>query len=135
MSAPGSSGALWGGRVLSALPALALVASASMKLSHAPEFLAMWTGKLGYPEALATPIGVLELLVAILYVVPRTSVFGAILVTAYLGGAVSAHVRVGDGFVPPIVLGVMAWLGLWLRDPRLQALTPIDRPAPKDGAR
>ena len=86
---------LWTGRVLSAIPALMLLFSASMKLARPPAFLENWVGKFGYPEGLATTIGVLEILCAVIYLVPKTRVLGAILLTGYLGGAVAAHVRIG----------------------------------------
>ncbi|MBS2020247.1 MAG: DoxX family protein [Deltaproteobacteria bacterium] len=116
---------LWAGRVMTALPALMLSFSAFMKLSHAPGFVAMWTEKLGYPERVLSAVGIVELLCVALYVVPRTSVLGAVLVSAYLGGAVTSHVRMGDPFFVPILLGVLAWGGLWLRDERVRALLPF----------
>lgn len=116
---------LWVGRVLSALPALMLLSSVAMKLSHAPSFVAAWTDHLGFRESALTGVGILELVCTILYVVPRTATMGAILLTAYLGGAVATHVRVGDPFVIPIVLGVMVWLGLWLRDESLRRIAPL----------
>ncbi len=125
MSAPVSKGALWGGRVATALPALALVMSAGMKLSRAKPLVEQFTGHFGFPEASLTVIGLVELACVVVYLVPRTAILGAILMTGYLGGAVVTHVRVGEGFVPPIVLGVLAWLGLYLRDERLRALVPL----------
>lgn len=116
---------LWTGRVLSGLPVLMMLFSASMKLSHAPQFVEMWTGKLGWPESSLTGIGLLELACVALYAVPRTSVLGAGLLSAYLGGAVATHVRVGDPFVAPVVLGLLVWAGLYLRDERLRALVPL----------
>jgi len=117
---------LWTGRVLSALPILAMLMSASMKLSHAPQFVAMWTGKLGFPESALTGVGLLELTCVLLYAVPRTAVLGAVLLTGYLGGAITAHVRIGDpGLVTPLVLGALAWAGLFLRDGRVRALMPL----------
>jgi hypothetical protein len=116
---------LWTGRVLSALPVLTMLFSASLKLSHAPQFLALWTGKFGYAETQIVPIALLEIVCAVVYAIPRTAVFGAILITGYLGGAVATHVRVGDHFVIPVVLGVLAWLGVYLRDDRLRALVPL----------
>jgi hypothetical protein len=113
---------LWTGRVISALPVLMLLMSAGMKLSHSPSFVEKWT-KFGYPEQLLSTIGVLELLCAALYAIPRTTFLGAILVTAYLGGAVNTHVRVGDPFVIPIVLGVLVWLGLYFRNAHVRALS------------
>ena len=119
-----SKGMLWGGRVLSALPSLGLLMSAGMKLSHAPQIVEGFT-KFGFSEASLTPIGILELACVITYLVPRTAIFGAILVTAYLGGATVTHVRVGEPFIAPVVLGIFAWLGLYLRDERLRALVPF----------
>src|ERR1700689_5519764 len=100
---------IWTGRILSALPVLAMLLSASMKLMHQPKFLEMWVGHFGYPEGAAMGIGIVELACAILYAVPRTRVLGAILVTGYLGGAIATHVRVRDVFVLPLVLGIIVW--------------------------
>jgi hypothetical protein len=117
---------LWTGRVLSLLPALLILFSAGMKLAHAPQFIAQWTGKFGYTEGSATTIGVIEVACVVLYLVPRTSVLGAVLLTGYLGGAVATHVRIGDpSFVTPLLLGVLAWAGLYLREGRLRALLPL----------
>ena len=119
---------LWTGRVLSALPVVALLLSASMKLSHAPQFVEMWTGKLGFSEGSLTGVGLLELACVLLYAIPRTSVLGAVLVTGYLGGAIATHVRIGDpGLTTPLILGVLAWAGLFLRDERVRALMPLRR--------
>ena len=70
-----------------------------------------------------------ELLSTLLYVIPQTSVLGAVILTGYLGGAVATHVRVGDVFVAPLGLGVLVWAGLFLRDARIRALLPLRRPA------
>jgi hypothetical protein len=115
---------LWTGRVLSALPILMLLFSASLKISHAPLFLEKWS-QFGYPESAATPIGIVEIACALIYAFPKTRVLGAIVVTGYLGGAIATHVRVGDVFVAPLVLGIFAWAGLFLRDERLTALLPV----------
>lgn len=120
---------IWGGRVLTALPILALTMSAAMKLSQAPGFLEKWTGEMGFPASTLVPIGVLELLVMIAYAVPRTRVLGAILVTGYLGGATVTHLRVGQPFVIPVVLGMIAWAGLYLTDARISALLPLRSPS------
>lgn len=116
---------LWTGRVLSGIPVLMLLFSAFMKLSHAPQFVEMWTGKLGWSEGSLTTIGLLELACVAVYAVPRTALLGAGLLSAYLGGAVATHVRVGDPFVAPVVLGLLVWAGLYLRDERVRALVPL----------
>jgi hypothetical protein len=121
---------LWTGRVLSALPVVALLLSASMKLSHAPQFVEMWTGKLGFSEGSLTGVGLLEIACVLLYAIPRTSVLGAVMLTGYLGGAIATHVRIGDpGLTTPLMLGVLAWAGLFLRDERVRALMPLRREA------
>ena len=116
---------LWTGRALSTLPILMLLFSASMKLSHQPQFVEMFTKKFGFPEAALTPIGLLEILCVLLYAVPRTAALGALLLTGYLGGAIVTHLRIGEAFAPELVLGVLVWLGLYLREPRLRALLPV----------
>jgi hypothetical protein len=74
---------------------------------------------------LLLPIGIVELLCVIVYAVPRTSILGAVLLTGYLGGAIATHVRVGDMFIPPLVLGVLVWGGLYFRSARIRSLLPI----------
>lgn len=117
---------LWAGRVLSALPVLVLLMSAGMKLSQSEEVVTQFA-KFGYPVNTLVAIGVVEIVCTLLYVIPQTSVLGAILLTGYLGGAVSTHVRVPDPFIAPIVIGIVLWLGLYLRDARLRALLPLRR--------
>ncbi len=117
---------LWVGRVVGTIPVLLLLFSAGMKLAK-PTPVVEGFEKLGYPEHLALYIGVLELACTIVYSIPRTNVLGAILLTGYLGGATATHVRVGDPFWGPVVIGVLVWAGLFLRDPRLRTLLPIRR--------
>ena len=120
---------IWIGRIMSFLPGLFLVADAGMKLAK-PAFVVEATVKLGYPESVIVGLGVLLLVCALLYLVPRTSVLGAILLTGYLGGAVATHVRVGDSLFSillPVVLGALLWGGLLLRDPRVAALIAPNR--------
>jgi len=117
---------IWLGWVVSVLPVLGLVMSAVFKFLK-PADLVKEFGRLGWPENLAFGLGIVEIVCTILYVIPQTSVLGAILLTGYLGGATATHVRIGDGFVPPIVMGVLIWLGLFLRDARLRALIPLRR--------
>jgi hypothetical protein len=121
---------LWTGRVLSGLPVLMLLLSASMKLAHPPSAVEMFVGKLGYSASMLPALAVLELFCTVVYVVPRTAVLGAVLLTGYLGGAVATHVRVGEAFVIPLLLGVMVWAGLYLRDERIRALLPLRKAAP-----
>ncbi|HEX9163149.1 MAG TPA: DoxX family protein [Thermoanaerobaculia bacterium] len=83
------------------------------------------TVDVGYPASVVMPIGIVELAIAILYVIPQTNILGAILLTAYFGGATATHVRVSQPFYLPIVFGVVTWLGLWLRDGELRRLTPF----------
>jgi hypothetical protein len=125
---------LWIGRILSALPILLMLLSASMKLMRQPLVLDQMAGKFGYPESTAVPIGLVELACVVVYLIPRTAVLGAALMTAYLGGAIATHVRVGDAFVPPLVLGVCAWAGIYLREERLRQLLPLRKPVRGQGS-
>ena len=118
---------LWAGRIMSALPVLMLLFSASMKLAK-PPMVVEGLVKSGIPEHLALPIGLLELACTILYIIPQTAVLGAILLTGYLGGAIMTHLRVGEAWIGPAVFGVFIWGGLFLRDPRLRALIPLRKP-------
>jgi hypothetical protein len=122
---PASKKVLWAGRILSALPVLMLLFSGIMKLIK-PAAVVQEFARLGYAESLVVGIAILELGCTIVYVIPRSSVLGAILLTGYLGGATATHVRIGDpSFFVPTVLGVLIWGGLFLRDDRLRALIPL----------
>jgi len=123
-TAPVSKKMLWAGRIVSAPPVLMLLFSAVMKFTNAPA-LAEGFAHLGYDTRLALGLGILELTCTLIYVVPRTSVLGAILLTGYLGGATATHLRVGDPFYLPVILGVFVWGGLFLREGRLRALIPL----------
>jgi hypothetical protein len=124
-SAPISKGALWTGRILSAIPVLLLLTSATAKLLKPPNVIEGFA-KFGYSETVITKLAIIELACTAIYLIPRTSVFGAILLTAYLGGATATHARVGDpAFVGPVITGVLLWLGLYLREQRLRALVPL----------
>jgi len=127
-TAPVSRKRLWAGRILSALPTLFLLFDGVAKLVK-PAPVVEGTLKLGYPETVIVPLGIVLLTCTILYVIPRTSGLGAILLTGYLGGAVATHVRVGDPLFThllfPVYLGVLIWGGLYLRDNRLRALIPL----------
>jgi len=119
---------LWAGRVVSALPALGLLFSAITKLMKPPAVLQGFT-HFGYPQSLIVVVALLELGSTIVYLIRRLSVLGAILMTGYLGGATATNVRVGDpSFIVTVTLGVLVWLGLYLRDERLRVLIPLRTP-------
>ena len=118
-----SKALLWVGRILSTLPVLGLIMSGVMKLMNGPDIVKEFI-RLGYHPQVAGKLGIVELVCTVLYLIPQTAVLGAILLTGYLGGAVATHVRIGEGFAPPIVMGVMLWGGLVLRDPRLRSVLP-----------
>jgi DoxX-like family len=115
---------LWAGRIFSGLAVLFLLVDGTMKLWK-PAVVIEATRQLGYPEAAIAGIGLILLTCTLLYVVPRTSILGAILLTGYLGGAVASQVRVGNGWFNvlfPVILGILIWGGLWLRDSRARTL-------------
>lgn len=112
---------LWAGRVVSAVPVFMLLLSGGMKLARLASILEAFA-HFGYPVSLAVAIGALEIACTLVYVIPRTAFLGAILMTAYLGGATATNVRVGDSVVIPVALGVLVWAGLFLRDGRLREL-------------
>jgi len=115
---------LWVSYVMSTLPVLMLLFSGMMKLVRPPSAVEGFAHR-GYAESVALGLGVVELLSTLLYVIPRTSVFGAILLTGYLGGATATHLRIGEPFHMAVLLGVLLWGGLYLRDERLRLLIPL----------
>ena len=122
-----SKKAVWTGRVISILVSLLFLVSAFFKFKGGPE-LAEGMAHLGIPDSMVLPLGVLELTVVVVYLIPQTAVLGAILLTGYVGGALCTHWRVGDPFIVHVVLGLMTWLGLYLREPRLRPLLPFRTP-------
>ncbi len=113
---------LWTGRIITALPALFLLFDGAMKLVK-PPVVVQGTVQLG-------PLGIVLLACTVLYLIPRTAVLGAILLTGYLGGAVATHVRVGAGWFEilfPVIFATVIWGGMVLRDARLRALIPLRR--------
>lgn len=119
----------WMGRiglVLTVLPCLMLVMSAGMKLSQQQDIVDAFN-HMGYSPALLVPIGAFELVATILFLVPQTAVLGALLLTSYLGGAAATHVRLGEPFPTPVLVGAVVWLALYLRDERVRALVPLRR--------
>ena len=122
--APVSKKMLWAGYIVSALPVLLLLFSGVAKFVQ-PAGMDEEFKRLGWDGVRPTTLGIVELACTIVYIIPRTAVLGAILLAAYLGGATATHVRIGDPFYSPIILGVLLWLGLYLRDPRLRSLVPL----------
>jgi hypothetical protein len=123
-----SKAALWTGRTLSTLVVLFLLFDSVMKfLKPAP--VVQGFAQFGISMDLCVPIGLILLLCTLLYAIPPTSVLGAILLTGYLGGAVFANLRISmplfSFLLAPVYVGVLLWLGLYLRDPRLRALVPF----------
>lgn len=123
--APASKSGIWGGRIISGLLAAFLVADAVPKILRVSAVVKA-TGQAGYPESLVAPIGITLLICVVFYVIPRTSVLGAILLTGYLGGATATMVRIqSPWFIFPVIFGMLAWAGVFLRDRRLRALIPL----------
>lgn len=124
---PSPAVALWSGRILSGLVALALFLDAGVKLVFLRD-MPEASSQLGWPAQMATPLGVLLILCTTLYVIPRTSILGAILLTGYLGGAVATHVRIGSPLFSHILfgvyLGIAVWGGLYLRNLGVRRLIP-----------
>jgi hypothetical protein len=122
-------GMLWTGRILSGLVVLLFVFDGVGHLMK-PAPVVEAFGRLGYPLSASVGIGVLALICTAIYVTPRTSIFGAILLTGYLGGAVSTHVRARSSLfetVFPVILGVLVWAGIYVRDAQLRKLIPLRR--------
>ncbi|HEY0591057.1 MAG TPA: DoxX family protein [Thermoanaerobaculia bacterium] len=119
---------LWAGRVLSALAVLFLAFDAIGKLTR-PEAVVTGTTSLGYPESVILPLGLIQVALLVLYLLPRTSVLGALLWTGYLGGAVATHVRLlhplFSHILFPVYVALLLWGGLWLRDRRVRAILPV----------
>ncbi len=115
---------VWVGRIISGLIFLTFTISAVGKFQGGEE-LDKGFQHLGLPAEMALPLAILELTCAVIYAIPQTATLGAILLTGYLGGAICTHWRVGDPFFLQIGFGVLAWLGLYLRDNRLWSLIPL----------
>jgi hypothetical protein len=120
-----SRGALWTGRVMSALPIFIVLMGSVMKLMRLP---AVHEGfaRAGLSDSLMVPVGLIELICVITYVIPATAVLGAILMTGLLGAACLTSLRIADPTYPlPVILGMLAWGGLFMRDLRVRALIPF----------
>ena len=127
---PPSQGRLWAGRILSGLAVLFMLFDTVIHFLQ-PKAVVDAFAQLGFPLSVARPLSVIELLCVVLYVIPRTSSLGAILLTGYLGGAIAAQVRIGAPLISttlfPIYIALLLWGGLYLRDERVRALIPVRR--------
>jgi hypothetical protein len=125
-----SKGRLWTGRVLSGIAVLFLLFDATIHLLR-PEPVVQGFAQLGYPLSVAVPLAIVEFICIFLYLFPRTSIFGAILLTGYLGGAIAAQVRIGaplfSTLLFPIYVALFLWGGLYLRDPVVRTFMPVRR--------
>lgn len=117
---------VWLSWVLSVVPSLLLAMSSFLKFQGGPEVVKGFS-HLGIPPSMMAPLGILEIVCTILYLIPASSVAGAILLTGFMGGAICTHWRVGDPFWVQIIIALVLWLALWLRDDRLKALLPITK--------
>jgi hypothetical protein len=126
-SASVSKGSLWAGRIISGLLVLFLIFDGVTKAIKVPQVVEA-TVRVGFPESTIVGMGIALLVSTALYVIPQTSVLGAILLTGYLGGATATNVRAGTGVFNasfPIIFGVLVWIGLYLRESRLRTLIPL----------
>jgi DoxX-like family len=125
---PVSATAVWVGRGITAVVALAFLISGVMKLVGGPE-VKEGIAHLGLPESMLVPLALLEIACVVVYLVPASAVLGAVLLTGYIGGAICTHWRVGDPFYVHVVLGMVVWLGVYLREVRLHAVLPLRKSA------
>jgi hypothetical protein len=125
---PSSKSALWAGRIMSGFTVLFMLFDAISKLAMEHHVVEATTN-IGYPQPVIRPLGIILLACTVLYAIPRTAIFGAILLTGYLGGAVASKVRIDDPLFSSVLFGVyfgiLAWGGLYLRDGRLRSLIPL----------
>jgi hypothetical protein len=120
----GSGKVVWVGRVITGIVSLLFLFSAGMKFVGGAE-VKEGMAHLGLPESMIIPLGILEAACTVIYLIPATSVLGAVLLAGYIGGAICTHWRAGDPFLSQVAIGLVVWLGIYLREPRLKALIPI----------
>ena len=121
---PASNAMFWAGWIMSVLPALAFLMSGVMKFVK-PGDMVQQSAAIGWDEHLLVPLGVVEIASTLIYLFPKTAVLGAILLTGYCGGAIATHVRLDQPFYGALILGILVWGGLYLRDARVRALIPM----------
>jgi DoxX-like family len=117
------------GWCITVLIVLLMTASGAGKIANPPTLAKQMTETFGYPDDVTLYIGIVEICCAVLFLNAQTTILGAVLLTGYLGGAIATHVRIQDNFVVPAIIGVLVWLGVFLRDARVRALLPIQRSA------
>ena len=121
---------IWTGRILSGLMVLFLLFDGIIKFMKIQPVIDTFA-QLGWPIKFAVPIGIIDVVCAVLYAIPRTAVLGALLMTGLLGGAIATHVRIESPFFSHtlfgVYMGLVAWGALYLREPRLRALLPVSR--------
>jgi hypothetical protein len=122
---------LWTGRIFSFLVVAQLLSSAWFRATRHTYAVAEIVTGYGYPESAIVRIVIAECALVVLYLIPQTSVLAAIVMTGYLGGAVATHLRIADTAraAIPLVVGILAWGGLYLRDGRIRQLIPFRKPA------
>ena len=121
---------IWTGRILSGSMVLFLLFDGIIKFMKIQPVIDTFA-QLGWPIKFAVPIGIIDVVCAVLYAIPRTAVLGALLMTGLLGGAIATHVRIESPFFSHtlfgVYMGLVAWGALYLREPRLRALLPVSR--------
>ena len=119
---------VWTGRLISLVPAFICLSSSRWKLTHTPWYVREWA-RIGWPVAEVSGIGVVQIACVVLYLIPQTAILGTVLLTGYLGGAIASYVRMGEPYpvLVPLTTCLLAWLGIYLREPRLRALLPYRR--------
>lgn len=129
---------VWAGWIVSLAPVYIVLMSARWKLTTDPWYVREFA-RIGWDASALPLLASLQLAAIVLYLIPPTAVLGAVLLTGYLGGAIASYVRLGESYPPlvPLTTAMLAWLGLWLREPHLRALMPFRRaaPAPRPDAR
>ena len=130
-SVPVSKSKLWAARAVGALAVLFLVFDSLMHLTR-PAPVVDAFARLGYPLSASIGIGVVELVCVLAYLIPRTTILGAVLLTGLFGGAIATHVRAGsppfEAYIFPLLMGILVWGAVWLRDERLRGLFPLRSP-------
>ena len=127
---------VWAGRIVSMAPVFILLSSARWKLTFDPWYVREWE-RIGWDASALPRVGLVQLACLVLYLIPQTAVLGTVLLTGYLGGAMSQYVRMGEPFpvLVPLTTALLVWLGLYLREPRLRSLLPFRRTAaPRQGS-